>query len=423
MTSPGGHGRSSVTGPDSRGPISPRSRPVQRQGETGPARCRGGHPASASGEERRGRSRVALSTIHVRGRQLQDDSTSSTGEDPSQLRRRQPLVSIPVRDLPDPDVPGCHRGPPTTTCSKARTARSANGPCSVSFKRSPSASGRSRLVPSPRSTRCSQDQRGAEVLAARALSRPRSTLPTGIRRHGPRQPPAQGAVPVKYVDTFKPTKPDGARSTRLRSRPPGRQQVKEALSWCWRPRPRPAQRERLRVPDEREQRSRRDQNVDRLVRDSTVKLFEVPLRRSSRRTRSGTPRTVRTSFRLPSSTTSCPRFSARAHHPLHHPRDELQLTKKSKMHSAGKDELRVFLGRTRDFADLRLPSRPEKWQRTKQRTTSGGSLDAGDPSSPSRCSTPSEKELIERLRQAVGKAHMIINAGDHVRLLRTRHAA
>lgn len=83
-----------------------------------------------------------------------------------------------------------------------------------------------------------------------------------------------------------------------------------------------------------------------------------------------------------------------------------------KMQSAGKDELRVFLGRDkRLLADLRLFLKTEKY--TKQRTNSGATsstlaiLQAKQVLNADR-----EKELIERLRQAVGNAQMIINAAE-----------
>jgi hypothetical protein len=83
-----------------------------------------------------------------------------------------------------------------------------------------------------------------------------------------------------------------------------------------------------------------------------------------------------------------------------------------KMQSAGKDELRVFLGRDkRLLADLRLLLKTEKY--TKQRTNAGAT-----PSmqailqSKQLLNADREKELIERLRQAVGKAHLIINAAE-----------
>lgn len=83
-----------------------------------------------------------------------------------------------------------------------------------------------------------------------------------------------------------------------------------------------------------------------------------------------------------------------------------------KAQSMGKDELRVFLGRDkRLLADLRLLLKTEKY--TKQRTNSGAT-----PSmqailqSKQVLNAEREKELIERLRQAVGKARLIINAAE-----------
>lgn len=83
-----------------------------------------------------------------------------------------------------------------------------------------------------------------------------------------------------------------------------------------------------------------------------------------------------------------------------------------KWQSAGKDELRVFLGRNkRLLADLRLLLKTEKY--TKQRTNSGAT-----PSmqailqSKQLLNADREKELIERLRQAVGKAQLIANVAE-----------
>lgn len=80
--------------------------------------------------------------------------------------------------------------------------------------------------------------------------------------------------------------------------------------------------------------------------------------------------------------------------------------------SMGRDELRVFLGRDkRLLADLRLLLKTEKY--TKQRTNSGAT-----PSmqailqSKQILNIDREKELIERLRQTVGNAKLIINAAE-----------
>jgi len=80
--------------------------------------------------------------------------------------------------------------------------------------------------------------------------------------------------------------------------------------------------------------------------------------------------------------------------------------------SMGRDELRVFLGRDkRLLADVRLLLKTEKY--TKQRTNSGAT-----PSmqailhSKQVLNADREKELIQRLREAVGKAQLIINAAE-----------
>ncbi|MDV8002811.1 BREX system P-loop protein BrxC [Rhodococcus sp. IEGM 1408] len=80
--------------------------------------------------------------------------------------------------------------------------------------------------------------------------------------------------------------------------------------------------------------------------------------------------------------------------------------------SMGRDELRVFLGRDkRLLADLRLLLKTEKY--TRQRTNSGAT-----PSmqailqSKQVLNTEREKEFIERLRQAVGKAQLIVNGTE-----------
>lgn len=80
--------------------------------------------------------------------------------------------------------------------------------------------------------------------------------------------------------------------------------------------------------------------------------------------------------------------------------------------SMGRDELRVFLGRDkRLLADVRLLLKTEKY--TKQRTNSGTT-----PSmqailqSKQALNAEREKELIERLRHAVGQAQLIINGAE-----------
>ncbi|MCH8559666.1 BREX system P-loop protein BrxC [Nesterenkonia sp. DZ6] len=80
--------------------------------------------------------------------------------------------------------------------------------------------------------------------------------------------------------------------------------------------------------------------------------------------------------------------------------------------SMGRDELRVFLGRDkRLLADVRLLLKTEKY--TKQRTNSGTTASTqAILQSKQVLNADREKELIERLRQAVGKAHLIINASE-----------
>ena len=80
--------------------------------------------------------------------------------------------------------------------------------------------------------------------------------------------------------------------------------------------------------------------------------------------------------------------------------------------SMGRDELRVFLGRDkRLLADIRLLLKTEKY--TKQRTNSGAAPSTqAILQSKQVLNADREKELIERLRQAVGNARLIINAAD-----------
>lgn len=80
--------------------------------------------------------------------------------------------------------------------------------------------------------------------------------------------------------------------------------------------------------------------------------------------------------------------------------------------SMGRDELRVFLGRDkRLLADLRLLLKTEKY--IKHRTSSGATPSMqGILQSKRILNNDREKELIERLRQAIGKAQLIINAAE-----------
>lgn len=81
-------------------------------------------------------------------------------------------------------------------------------------------------------------------------------------------------------------------------------------------------------------------------------------------------------------------------------------------HSMGKDELRVFLGRDkRLLADVRLLLKTEKY--IKHRTNTGATPSTQAILQSKRIlNADREKELIERLRQAVGKAQLIINAAE-----------
>src|SRR5699024_6801857 len=80
--------------------------------------------------------------------------------------------------------------------------------------------------------------------------------------------------------------------------------------------------------------------------------------------------------------------------------------------SMGKNELRVFLGRDkRLLTDVRLLLKTEKY--TKQRTSSGATPSTqAILQSKQVLNADREKELIERLRQAVGKARLIINGAE-----------
>ncbi|HCM95430.1 MAG TPA: BREX system P-loop protein BrxC [Glutamicibacter sp.] len=80
--------------------------------------------------------------------------------------------------------------------------------------------------------------------------------------------------------------------------------------------------------------------------------------------------------------------------------------------SMGRDELRVFFGRDkRLLADLRLLLKTEKY--IKHRTSSGATPSMQAILQSKRIlNNDREKELIERLRQAIGKAQLIINASE-----------
>ena len=83
-----------------------------------------------------------------------------------------------------------------------------------------------------------------------------------------------------------------------------------------------------------------------------------------------------------------------------------------RMHSAGKDELRVILEPDdRVLSDLRLLIKTEKYIKRKQGTSISAIVDQILRSKGAQ-NTDREKELIERVRSAVGKAALVINAAD-----------
>ena len=83
-----------------------------------------------------------------------------------------------------------------------------------------------------------------------------------------------------------------------------------------------------------------------------------------------------------------------------------------RMHSAGKDELRVILDPDgRVLSDLRLLIKTEKYIRRKQGTSISAIVDQILRSKGAQ-NTDREKELIERVRSSVGKATLVINAAD-----------
>ncbi len=83
-----------------------------------------------------------------------------------------------------------------------------------------------------------------------------------------------------------------------------------------------------------------------------------------------------------------------------------------RMHSAGKDELRVILEPDdRVLADLRLLIKTEKYTKRKQ-TSSLSAVEDQILRSKAAQNVDREKELGERIRRSVGKAGLIINAAD-----------
>lgn len=84
----------------------------------------------------------------------------------------------------------------------------------------------------------------------------------------------------------------------------------------------------------------------------------------------------------------------------------------TRMHSAGKDELRVILEPDeRLLSDLRLLIKTEKYTKRKQ-TTSLSAIEDQILRSKAAQNVEREKELVERIRRAVGRAELVINAAD-----------
>ncbi|WP_324651662.1 BREX system P-loop protein BrxC [Georgenia sp. H159] len=83
-----------------------------------------------------------------------------------------------------------------------------------------------------------------------------------------------------------------------------------------------------------------------------------------------------------------------------------------RMHSAGKDELRVILvPDERLLSDLRLLLKTDKYTKRK-RTTSLPAIEEQILQSKATLNREREKELVQRIRSAVGKASLVINAAD-----------
>ncbi|MEP7763104.1 BREX system P-loop protein BrxC [Sanguibacter sp. 25GB23B1] len=83
-----------------------------------------------------------------------------------------------------------------------------------------------------------------------------------------------------------------------------------------------------------------------------------------------------------------------------------------RMHSAGKDELRVILEPDdRVLTDLRLLLKTDKYTKRK-RTTSLSAIEEQILQSKATLNREREKELVQRVRSAVGKAALVHNAAD-----------
>jgi hypothetical protein len=83
-----------------------------------------------------------------------------------------------------------------------------------------------------------------------------------------------------------------------------------------------------------------------------------------------------------------------------------------RMHSAGKDELRVILDPdARVLSDLRLLIKTEKYIRRRQGTSISATVDQILRARGAQ-NTDREEELVDRVRSSVGKATLVINAAD-----------
>ncbi|UAK39181.1 BREX system P-loop protein BrxC [Gordonia bronchialis] len=83
-----------------------------------------------------------------------------------------------------------------------------------------------------------------------------------------------------------------------------------------------------------------------------------------------------------------------------------------RMHSAGKDELRVILHPDeRVLSDLRLLLKTDKYTKRK-RTTSLSAIEEQILQAKAALNREREKELVQRVQSAVGKSTLIINAAD-----------
>lgn len=84
----------------------------------------------------------------------------------------------------------------------------------------------------------------------------------------------------------------------------------------------------------------------------------------------------------------------------------------TRMHSAGKDEVRVILEPDeRVLSDLRLLLKTDKYTKRK-RTTSLSAIEEQILQSKATLNREREKELVQRIQSAVGKATLVINAAD-----------